>query len=294
MTLHLCSSVPVLNIYGLSCPPTSDLHLIAQDCVSQRLPFVPFVLTHSDLLAPASHAHASSFVAPDILLAGGDRNVHVYRWNGVAYAELALNATHPLAMLQRTPTSVMAIDVVCNADATRTTMVVACQDGMVRVATLPTDPEAAPIAGRTQDSWRDFYLDGPVSSASFFSPSTSTLCDVFRSRAAATRAIRDTPLHRLQQRATIDQRHPHNESSAPGARTRHRVSHEPEVHLLMANAVGFGAVYESATGARERMAACDATSPDISPTPLFHVSSLLSCAPVPSTLLPSPSLAATI
>ena len=61
MQLSLSLSVsPVLNIYGLHCPLTSDLHVIAQDCISLRLSFVPFVLTHSTLLQPRATAGSRS------------------------------------------------------------------------------------------------------------------------------------------------------------------------------------------------------------------------------------------
>lgn len=302
--------VSVLNIYGLSTPASSscsDFTALSQDCLSIRLPFVPFRLTHSQLFSGCTNATTrhqlqrsssttAATAAPDIILAGSDRNVHVYRYSGLAYTELPLNTSHPLAMLQGTASSVLAIDIVCTASSPRTFMVAGCQDGLVRFASLTNnrrsrrqrrssttteaaeEDEATPTGGAGEDDrdeesagspwqlgddadgeaeedlWSDFYLDGPVSSASFFSPSAAFLRDVFRTQTQAEEPLNDHMLNRMQRRAfdacvatespSAQRHHPHADTT--DERIRPRSASEtlmPEVRLLMTNAVGFGTVY---------------------------------------------------
>jgi hypothetical protein len=256
-------SCSVLNIYGLSCPLTSDLHLVAQDCVSLRLGFVPFKLTHSSLLL--GWRGRADNTAPDIILAGGDCSVHVYRFSGGSYTEESLSSPeHPLGMLRNTPAAVLSLDLVCTASGpTPTALLVAgCQDGLVRFASLRTeeneqqqteggsswklgaDSDSSPEC--PNDAWTDFYLDGPVCSATFFSPSSHFLCDVFPSREDAKEPLNDNELNRMQRRAfdaCVDKRGPEDEAHDGRRRRRSSNGQSPEVRLLMANAVGFGAVY---------------------------------------------------
>ena len=133
----------MLHIYGLHCPLTSDLHVIANDCVTIRLSFVPFVLTHSTLLQDStpSSSGGNGWHSPpvDILLAGSDKSVHVYRWSTVtqSYSELPFTPAHPLSHLHGTPSAVLSLDVACAAERpdAHTYVVAGCQDGLVRVAT---------------------------------------------------------------------------------------------------------------------------------------------------------------
>ena len=274
-------SFSVLNIYGLSTPSFSSSHLdfssLAQDCVSIRLNFVPFKLTHSNLLVGcAMNKRSDALTAPDIILAGSDRNVHVYRYSSLAYSELPLNTSHPLSMLQGTASNALALDVVCTSSSPRTFLVAGYQDGLVRFASLtggsqrtPSPPAAAAEeaalraeAGGSawqlgedeegveeEEQWTDFHLDGPVSSASFFSPSSAFLRDVFHSRHQAKKALNDNPLNRMQRRAFDTCVAP---NSTPGQlenadkRARSRSNSKasmPQVRLLLTNAIGFGTVY---------------------------------------------------
>lgn len=314
----------MLHIYGLHCPLTSDLHVIANDCVTIRLSFVPFVLTHSTLLqdsAPSSSGSSGWHSPPvDILLAGSDKSVHVYRWSTVtqSYSELPFTPAHPLSHLHGTPSAVLSLDVACAAERpdAHTYVVAGCQDGLVRVATRRSartrSRSHANISGEAAAgaSWEgggadsgqvaavapsldlsdlhtdsaaaaeyrcsDFYLEGPVASAKLFSPS-SFLSDVFRSRSPDEQLLNDSPLNRMQRRAYAqcrddwrtrcqddcgsDEERGEDEgeefdsesesewsanSSARGF-SDGLVPQAPlaEVRLLMANAVGFGAVYGS-------------------------------------------------
>jgi hypothetical protein len=228
--LHTVPTRFVLNIYGLHCGLTSDLHVIAADCTTFRLSFVPFVLTHSTLLheegAVAGSSLGGRFQPPpvDILLSGSDKCVHVYRFNPLTrqYAELPIGSpAHPLNHLAHLPSAVLSLDVASGSPDQRhlrTYMVAGCQDGLVRVATRRirrkkkreeeefvhpsgvvesdlTPPSSAPPShtppaapAQTDSStfdvrYSDFHLDGPVSSANFFSPSTF-LGAVFRGAAS--------------------------------------------------------------------------------------------------------------
>ncbi len=113
--------------------------------MSLRLSFVPCVLTHTTLLHDpnsGSSGSISSLQVPtvDILLAGSDRSVHVYRFSRAtrAYTELPFTPAHPLAHLHGLPSSVLSLDVAaCSPDRRSpcTYIVAGCQDGLVRVAT---------------------------------------------------------------------------------------------------------------------------------------------------------------
>ena len=266
----------ILNIYGLNCSVTSDLSSIAQDCQSIRTNFVPFHLTHSTLL----YGRSKQSIAPDILLAGSDKKVHLYRWkDNNTYAELPHDCHHPLHCLLDTPSAVLSLDIICTSTAPRTFLVAGCQDGLVRLASLrngadafdrdesdqananpssPIDPVDAGVPPMPfgVDCCRDFYLDGPISSARFFSPSESFLCDVFHSHRDSLAPLNDTPINRMQRRAfdattnqtvsadanTNDsaQTHLSKEMLTRATSTGARVQ---EVRLLLANTVGFAAIY---------------------------------------------------
>jgi hypothetical protein len=272
----------VLNIYGLSTPLSSssqlDFSSLAQDCVSIRLNFVPFKLTHSNLLVGcAREKRSDALAAPDIILAGSDRNVHVYRHSGLAYSELPLNTSHPLSMLQGTASSALSLDIACTSSSSHTFLVAGYQDGLVRFASLTGSSQRTPTSAAADDDappkeeaggsswqlgedddgveeeeqWTDFYLDGPVNSASFFSPSSTFLRDVFRSRSQAKEALNDNSLNRMQRRAfdaCVAPEGTAGQSEKADDRIRPRSNSEtlmPEVRLLMANAIGFGTVYSS-------------------------------------------------
>lgn len=236
----------ILNIYGLSSRPSpQDLTFLSNDCVSFRIGFIPFHLSHSFLLPGCN-----SFGPPDLLLTGGDRQVHIWRYQYGAYAELPSGPEHPLADIAHTPAAVLAIEVARTEKPHRVFVAAGCQDGLVRFGCVS---DSSPIAhdeyaddtDSTNSSvlissrfarFTDVHLDGPVTSIQLFSPSTHTNRQVWRDRPMEqheTTHTEDTTQHQLER---IQQR-------ALEAYNEHHTSHPLDLRLLMANTVGFGAVY---------------------------------------------------
>lgn len=177
----------MLNVYGLSASPNASLSIVFSSCKQKQLGFTPFELTHTTLLSPNGEV--------DLLLAGSDCCLHVYRLMGDSFTEL-VGRKHPLPHLTKTTSSIVSLDI--QSDATGEAVAVAgFQDGLISLACLTPNPNGG---GLKVHSTHQYYTDGAASTVSLL-VNKPVISSVAIGRGVDTLAAITTELNGMHKRA---------------------------------------------------------------------------------------------
>lgn len=148
-----------LNIYSaLESKAEFSLNSIAEGCQHLELDFVPFQLTHAEILVKGRKEIV-------FLLCGSDESVHIFCEDRThqRYEEQPVQNYFP--ELQNLPSNVLWLEV--QTQQTRRVTVLGCQGGFVKVAVTELSGEPVDVKEYTLNR------DGPISSVTLFSLSCS-------------------------------------------------------------------------------------------------------------------------